>query len=135
MSPPGAEDELSRHDGLPGASVISALVRFWRSDKGLSIFSALLLLLVFVLPPFLPPASTRSLAADAVFALLLLTGVLALSERGLAWRLLMAAALVAVAIFFASWIIPVAEPVIRLAELVPLPSWWWSWARRSARVR
>jgi hypothetical protein len=96
---------------------MGALVRFWRSDKGLSIFSALLLVLVFILPPMLPPGTGRSLASDAAFALLLVSGVLALSERGLAWRLLMAAAVVVVAVFLASWMVPVAEPVIRVAEL------------------
>jgi len=100
--------------------VIGTLVQFWRSDKGLSIFSALLVALVFVLPPFLPPGTGRSLAGDAVFALVLLTGVLALSERGLAWRLLMVAALVVVAVFLASWMVPVAEPVIQVAELASL---------------
>jgi hypothetical protein len=100
--------------------VISTLVQFWRSDKGLSIFAALLVALVFVLPPFLPPVTGRSLAADSVFALVLLTGVLALSERGLAWRLLMAATLVVVAVFLASWMVPVAEHVIQVAELASL---------------
>ena len=103
-----------------GRPVIGTLVEFWRSDKGLSIFSAWLLILVFVLPPFLPPGTGRSFAADAVFALVLLTGVLALSEHGLAWRLLMAAALVAIGVLLANWMIPVAQPVIRLAELVSL---------------
>jgi hypothetical protein len=107
------EPKLSR------ARVIPALVRFWRSDKGLSIFSGLLLVLVFVLPPFFPPG-TRSLAGDAAFALVLLSGVLALSEHGLAWRLLMAVAVVAIGVFLASWMVPVAEPVIRVAELASL---------------
>jgi hypothetical protein len=102
---------------LSQARVIPALVRFWRSEKGLSIFSGLLLVLVFVLPPFVPPGSTRTLVGDAVFALVLLSGVLALSERGLAWRLLMAVAVVAIGVFLASWIVPVAEPVIGVAEL------------------
>ena len=100
--------------------VIETLVRFWRSDRGLSIFSAFLLVVVFVLPPFLSSDSTRSLAADAAFALLLLTGVLALSERGLAWRVLMAAAAVAVGILLANRVVAVAEPSMRLAELVSL---------------
>ena len=103
-----------------GRPVIGALVQFWRSDKGLSIFSAWLLILVFVLPPFLPPGTGHSLASDAAFALVLLTGVLALSEHGLAWRLLMAVALVAIAVFLASWMIPVSDPVIRVAELASL---------------
>jgi len=103
---------------LPQRRLIDTLVRFWRSDWGLSIFSAWLLVLVFVLPPFLPPGSSRSFAADAAFAVVLLTGVLALSEHGLAWRLLMAAALFAIGVVLANWMIPVADPVIRVAELV-----------------
>ncbi len=109
-----------RHPVLPHPRLIDRLVRFWRSESGLSIFSAWLVLLVFVLPPFLPPGTTRSLPTDAAFALVLLTGVLALSERGLAWGLLMAAALVAVGVVLANWIVPVPEPVIRAAELVSL---------------
>jgi len=100
--------------------VIRTLVEFWRSDKGLSIFSAWLLVVVFVLPPLLPPGTGHSLASDAAFALVLLSGVLALSEHGFAWRLLMAAALVAIGVFLASWMMPVSNPVIRVAELVSL---------------
>jgi hypothetical protein len=109
-----------RHPVLSQPRLIDRLVRFWRSESGLSVFSAWLVFLVFVLPPFLPPGTNRSLATDAVFALVLLTGVLALSERGLAWRLLMAATLVALGILLAYRIIAVAEPVIRAAELVSL---------------
>jgi hypothetical protein len=105
---------------LPQPRLIDKLVRFWRSESGLSIFSAWLILLVFVLPPFLPPGTNRSLVTDAAFALVLLTGVLALSEHGLAWRLLMAATLVAIGILLANRMIAVAEPVIRGAELVSL---------------
>jgi hypothetical protein len=105
---------------LPQPRLIDRLVRFWRSESGLSIFSAWLVFLVFVLPPFLPPGTNRSLATDAAFALVLLTGVLALSERGLAWGLLLTAALVVIGILLANWMVPVAEPVIRGAELVSL---------------
>jgi len=103
---------------LPQPRVIDRLVRFWRSESGLSIFSAWLVFLVFVLPPFLPPGTGRSFAADAVFAVVLLTGVLALSGHGLAWQLLMAATIVAIGVLLANWLIPVAEPIIRVAELV-----------------
>jgi hypothetical protein len=97
--------------------VIGGLVRFWRSDRGLSIFSAFLLVFVFVLPPFLPPATSRPVAADVVFALVLVSGVLALSERAFARGLLMAAALVVVGVLVVSWMISVPEPVVRVAEL------------------
>ena len=52
--------------------MVTALTRFWADDKGLSIFSALLLVVAFVLPPLVPPGSGRSLAGDVVFALFLL---------------------------------------------------------------
>lgn len=100
--------------------VIAALVRFWRSDKGLSIFSAWLLVFVFVLPLVLPPGASRTAVGDVAFALVLLTGVLALSEHGLAWRLLMSGALVAVSVFLVSWVVPVAPPAIRLTGLLSL---------------
>jgi len=102
--------------------VIDTLVRFWRSDKnkGLSLFSAWLLVFAFVLPPFLPPGAGRTVVGDVAFGLLLLTGVLALSERGLVWRLLMAAAVVAVSVFLASWVVPVAPHGIRLTSLLSL---------------
>ncbi len=109
-----------RHPILSHPRLIDRLVRFWRSESGLSIFSAWLVLLVFVLPPLLPPGTNRSLATDAVFGLVLLTGVLALSERGFAWWLLMAATLVALAILLANRMITVGEPVMRAAELVSL---------------
>jgi Ion channel len=109
-----------RHPTLSPPRLIDRLVRFWRSESGLSIFSAALIVLVFVLPPFLPPGTDRSFATEAAFALVLLTGVLALSERGLAWWLLMAAALVAVGVLLANRVLEVAEPVIRGAEFVSL---------------
>jgi ion channel len=105
-------------DDIARTPVIAPLVRFWRSDKGLSVFSVLLLALVFVLPPLLPSSTGDSLAGNALFALVLLSGVLALSEHGLAWRLLMAAAVVSVAIIFATSMLAVPEPVIQVAELV-----------------
>ena len=63
--------------------VVTALTRFWADDKGLSLFSALLIIVAFVLPPLVPPGSGRSLAGDVVYALLLISGVLALTERRL----------------------------------------------------
>jgi len=100
--------------------VIGALTRFWKSDKGLSIFSAWLLVFVFVLPPVLPPGTGRTVVGDVAFALVLLTGVLALSEHGLAWRLLMSGAVLAVSVFLLSWVVPVAPPAIRLTSLLSL---------------
>ncbi len=100
--------------------VIDALTRFWKSDKGLSIFTALLLFVVFVMPPLISPRTDRSFVGEMSYALLLLTGVLALSERGFAWRLLMLGAIVAVAVHLGSWVVPVARPVIRLTSVLSL---------------
>jgi hypothetical protein len=96
--------------------VIEALVRFWKSDRGLSAVSVLLLIFVFVLPPLLPPGAGRTVVSDVAFALVLLTGVLALSERGLAWRLLMSAAVLAAAVFLAGRSVPASPrgPPIRI---------------------
>ena len=49
--------------------VVDALVRFWRSDKGLSIFSAWLLVFVFVLPPFFPPRPVAPSSVTSPIAL------------------------------------------------------------------
>jgi hypothetical protein len=100
--------------------LIDVLTRFWKSDRGLSVFSLLLLVSIFVLPPLLPSGTGRTVIGDVVFGLLLLTGVLALSERGFAWWLLMSAAAVAVALLLASWLVPVPLPVIQLTGLVSL---------------
>lgn len=100
--------------------VITALTRFWAEDKGLSLFSALLLVVVFVLPPLLPPGSGRSLIGDVFYALLLVSGVLALSERGLAVRLLMPAAVVTIAVDLGSWLLPVPAAWVQATGLLSL---------------
>ena len=59
-----------------------ALRRFWESDPGLSVFLGLLVLFLFVLPPFVEPVRTgRSVVVDLGFSALLLAGVAALSTR------------------------------------------------------
>jgi hypothetical protein len=97
--------------------MIAALVRFWKSDAGLSVFLGLLCLHVFVLPALIPHARADSLAGNAAFAVVLVSGVLALSERGRAWRLLMATAVVSVGVVLASPALAVPAPVIQSAEL------------------
>jgi hypothetical protein len=90
--------------------VLTALARFWADDRGLSIFSALLLIVVFVVPPLVPPGSGRSLSGDIVYALLLVSGVRAMAERRLARRLLMPVAVITVVLDLGSWIFPLAQP-------------------------
>ena len=88
--------------------LVTALTRFWADDRGLSIFTVLLLVVIFVLPPLLPPGTGRSRAGDVVYALLLLSGVLA--SRTSTRLLLLPAAAVAIAAHFGSWFLPLPEP-------------------------
>jgi hypothetical protein len=99
---------------------MAALTRFWATDRGLSIFSALLLVAIFVLPPLQPPGAGRTFVTDVVFALLLIAGVRALSERRLALLLLTPVAAVTVAVHFASWVAPVDRTWVEIASLVSL---------------
>jgi hypothetical protein len=59
-----------------------ALRRFWESDPGLSVFLVLLVLFLFVLPPFVgPEESGRGLLIDVGLSMLLLAGVAAVSTH------------------------------------------------------
>lgn len=104
----------------PRWPVVAALTRFWADDKGLSIFSALLLIVIFVVPPFLPQGSGRRLPGEIAYALLLISGVRALGERRLARRVLMPVAVVTLAVNLGSWVLPVAEPYVVGTSLVSL---------------
>jgi hypothetical protein len=97
-----------------------ALGRFWADDKGLSIFSALLFVVTFVLPPLLPQGRGRSLAGEVFYALLLVSGVQALAQRRVARLLLMPVALVTLAVSLVSWALPVPEPWVRGTGLLSL---------------
>jgi hypothetical protein len=97
-----------------------ALGRFWADDKGLSIFSALLFVVAFVLPPLLPPGSGRSLAGEVSYALLLVSGVHALAQRRLARLVLMPVALITLAVSLGSWVLPVPQPWVRGTGLLSL---------------
>jgi hypothetical protein len=100
--------------------LIGPLKRFWADDRGLSIFSPLLLIVAFVLPPLVPPGSGRSLAGDVVFALLLISGVLALAERGMASVILMPVAVLTLLVDLGSWMFPVPEPWVLGTSLLSL---------------
>jgi len=100
--------------------LLRALTRFWADDKGLSIFWALLVIVVFVIPPFLEPGSGRRPAGDIAYALLLISGVGALGERRLARRVLMPVALTTLAVQLGSWVMPVPEPWVQGTGLVSL---------------
>ncbi len=100
--------------------VRATLARFWADDHGLSVFSALLLLVVFVVPPLVPAGSGRSIASDVVYFLLLVSGVHALGERRIARRVLMSVALVTLAVDLGSWFVPIAEPWVLGTSLLSL---------------
>jgi len=57
------------------------LLRFWAADRGLSLFLALLIAVVFVLPVFGRLGPLGSLAGDIAFSALLIAGALSLPER------------------------------------------------------
>jgi hypothetical protein len=96
---------------LPRRPVRSALHRFWAGDHGLSVFSALLFVVVFVLPPLVPTGGGRSLAGDVAFYLLLVSGVRALGEHRLVRLVLLPVALATMAVDLATRFRPVAEPL------------------------
>lgn len=98
--------------------IITALTRFWADDRGLSIFLALLLIVVFVLPPLLAPGSGRRPAGDVFYALLLISGIQALDERRLTRLLLMPVAVVAIAVDLVSWLVPIPEPWVQAIGLL-----------------
>ena len=101
-------------------AVVAALTRFWADDKGLSVFSALLLIVIFVIPPFVPPGSGRRLPGDIAYALLLISGVRALGERKLARRVLMPVAVTTLAVNLGIWVLPVPEPWVLGTSLLSL---------------
>jgi hypothetical protein len=105
MLPPGHNDMSPRRQRR--LAVVPALMRFWSEDRGLSIFSALLVVVIFVIPPFLVPGSGRALAGDVAYALLLVSGVRALGERGLVRRVLLPVALATLAADLGGWLLPV----------------------------
>jgi hypothetical protein len=94
---------------LRRGSVFHSLTRFWSDEKGLSVFSALLLVVIFVIPPFLAPGSGRRLPGDVAYALLLLSGVWALGQRRVTRLLLLPVALATVAVDLGSWFVPVPQ--------------------------
>lgn len=104
----------------PRGPGFSTLARFWADDKGLSVFSALLLLVAFVLPPFQAQDSGRSLVSDVGYAFLLLSGVYALGERKRNRLLLMPVALAALGVDLGSWVLPIPEPWVLGTKLVSM---------------
>lgn len=91
----------------------------WRDDKWLSIFTGLLVVAIFVLPPLVAGSEGRRPAADVVFAILLLSGVRALAEGGIS-RVLLWAAMASVATDVVSWFLAVPPAVVQGTSLLSL---------------
>ena len=104
----------------PRGAVASGLTRFWADDKGLSIFSALLVISIFVLPPFEPPGSGRGLGGSVVYALLLISGVSALGANRLVRLVLLPVAVLTLAVELGSWIAPFPETLVTAMGLLSL---------------
>jgi hypothetical protein len=102
------------------STTLSGIARFWADDKGLSVFSALLLVVAFVLPPLLPPGSGRRVLGDVVYAFLLISGVHALGAGKLARLVVMPVAVVTLAVDLGSWALPVPEPWVVGTRLLSL---------------
>jgi hypothetical protein len=96
---------------------LRALRHFWEYDPGLSILLGLLLLFVFVVPPFTAPGEERGPAVDALFTLLLVAGVAGLRVRRGLRALLLAVALVAAA---AQWWPSTNDAAKALASVVSI---------------
>ncbi len=101
-------------------SLVAALSRFWADDKGLSIFSALLVIGVFVLPPFEPTGSGRGLAGSVLYALLLVSGVRALGADRLVGLVLMPVALLTLVVELGSWVASLPEALVQGMGLLSL---------------
>jgi len=96
---------------------VGVLRRFWERDHALSVMLLLLVLLVFVLPPFTVAREERGPLADIALTLLLASGVVGLRVRPAVRVALLAAALLAAAVRLAP---APSETAIALSSLVSL---------------
>ncbi len=86
---------------------------FWKTDRGLSIFLVLLLIFIFILPPFLTVRAFSGTLTQIFFLLLLAAGVVAISRRR--WQMV-----VMLTIVVAAALIDLAD---RLAPSTTLTIW------------
>jgi ion channel len=93
------------------------LQRFWKQDWALSVMLVLLVLLVFVLPPFTAAREERGPLVDIVLTLLLAAGVAGLQVRPWTRAALLLAAAAAMAVRLAP---AASEQAIALSSLVSL---------------
>ncbi len=80
------------------------LSRFWATDRGLSAFLALLIVVVFVLPPLGSPGIVGRAIGDTVVGALLIAGTVAVAERRWIRRVVTAATVAALLVHLASWL-------------------------------
>jgi len=85
------------------------LTRFWRSDRGLSAFLALLVLSVLVLYPLNVSRGYGQIANDISASLLLLGGIAAASERPRLLALVASTIAVTLVLRWADWVVPSAS--------------------------
>ncbi len=78
----------------------------WADDRGLSVFLASLLAIVFALPPLVPPDTLGRFLTDAVFSVMLVSGTTAVAERRWVLVLVTVVTLAAVSLRWVSWILP-----------------------------
>jgi hypothetical protein len=100
----------------------TALAGFWANDRGLSVFLASLVAVVFVLPPLVPMGPAGRFLGDAVFSLMLVSGASAVAQKPWALVVISVIALGALSVRWASWAadLTVWREVSTLATLVPL---------------
>ena len=75
--------------------------RFWATDRGLSIFLVMIVVVVFVLPPLASLGVTGRLFLDVLFFLLLISGIASMSGRR---RVLITLALISIVALAIRWI-------------------------------
>jgi hypothetical protein len=101
-------------------SLFRSVARLWSDDKGLSVFTAVLLVVIFVMPPLLADSTGRRLSGDVAFALLLVSGVIALARHGTARNFMLPFALLTVAVDLGSWLVPLPETLVQGTSLLAL---------------
>jgi hypothetical protein len=86
-----------------------AMLRFWKTDHGLSVFLGLLVVFAFVLPPLAPIGPLGRFITDFVFSLLLIAGVVSVAERRWVLVTVSVAAAAALLVRWVGWLMPTAD--------------------------
>jgi len=89
--------------------VWGAMLRFWKTDHGLSVFLALLVVSAFVLPPLAPIGPLGRFITDFVFSLLLIAGVVSVTERRWVLVAVSVAAAAALLVRWVGWLMPTVD--------------------------